>query len=156
MVLGERVNDRTMSDARVRQWRTVWATNCLRGVFVTPAMEHGACRDRIDRVVPHRKRIHNVLWPDNQPGRWDVVEARKVAEEIGWYLESPMNVDGLVLLGRRVTDLFMKDAEFGALRLVNGIAALSLPHPSGRSRVWNDDQARDEWVPRLMEAISCT
>lgn len=68
-------------------------------------------------------------------GRWDNGVARRAAQELlAGVFES------FVLLGRRVADAFRVSYGFQVRGLGNKLL-LSLPHPSGRCRAWNEPGA---------------
>lgn len=85
------------------------------------------------------KRV-NLLTGDRDGFRWSAPTARLAAVEV---LDAADAGDALVLLGARVTAAF--GVEFAPLqrsqrRTLGGcmVTTLVLPHPSGRSRLWND------------------
>lgn len=96
-------------------------------------------------------------------GRWSAGAARDKAWELfgeGYRLGRP----AIILLGRKVTDAFrgsiIKDAYSNAMeacaepfRVLDAVAPkiVLLPHPSGRSRAWNDPMARDKARALLRE-----
>jgi len=68
-------------------------------------------------------------------GRWEARSARLAAQAV---LGEGFEV--CVLLGRRVADAFGGNASFYLVQR-EGRLLLSLPHPSGRCRVWNEPWA---------------
>jgi len=66
--------------------------------------------------------------------RWSLPEARGRAQAI---LEGRSDGD-IILLGRRVCDAFERSEHEFWMRIGRFV---TLPHPSGRSRTWNDPEA---------------
>jgi len=97
-------------------------------------------------------------------GKWSTKEARSRALELfaeGYRLGRP----AIVLLGAKVSAAFrsavLKDAYSnsteacaGFFRVLDAVGpkVVLLPHPSGRSRVWNDPTSRDKAREVLREA----
>ena len=85
--------------------------------------------------------VRNLLPPDPVSGAWDATAAKVNAH----YVESYADERGLrmVFLGRRVARAFGMDFPLGSFIEGAGgcVDCLVLPHPSGRSRAWNDPVA---------------
>lgn len=89
----------------------------------------------------------NVLYPSNKCGSWDARLANIVRDGALGCLSNPTKYTHVILLGRRVTDLFCgRDRKFGWVDWVGILPALSLPHPSGRNRFWNDGERAEKKV----------
>lgn len=104
----------------------------------------GSAGGRLRRVVlglPRRVYLGKSIGRANLcAGRWSVREARARAAE----LVDVAAQDGgaIVMLGRKVADAFGADHVLPFTRVEQFVA---VPHPSGRNRVWNDQDA----VPRV-------
>jgi len=70
-------------------------------------------------------------------GRWDAERARREAARLQ---SRAAPGSALVLLGARVASAFRVPTPFRVSR-ADGVHVLSLPHPSGRCRTWNDPSA---------------
>jgi hypothetical protein len=85
---------------------------------------------------------------------WDVAEARVSAQSL---LERRAAGTGFVLLGRKAEDVFGWVYPRYEVRYIHPYYMLSLPHPSGLCREWNDPhnvvKARLAWADlrRLVE-----
>jgi len=151
LVIAERVNNRSITDERVARWRQRWdwrtalALNCNAG--------YGSLK-RLAEFFPKwcKYQVINILPPDNKAGTWDSGLARKMVSKAPEALDSD-TYSGIVLLGRRVTDLFFQGVPFGTQSYYNGIPVLCMPHPSGRNRFWNDKNAKKKvrrWVKKFL------
>ena len=155
IAIGERVNERKMSDARVAKWEETWKRLPLRAMLTTPAMVRGTARARLNRLAAV-DRVINLLPPDNRPGTWDQEFARDQARWLRSYLyekDADSQWSGIILMGRRVTAAFDGPQEFGFTTYVGPVKALVIPHPSGRSGFWRqpkiEEKVRDEWIPLI-------
>ena len=97
---------------------------------------------RPDYIARFRRR--NLLTGDRDGFRWSAPKAREAAAEILLELEAG---DALVLLGARVCAAFYASFIPCEATVVVGrdrqgarcaFRALTVPHPSGRSRLWNE------------------
>jgi len=90
----------------------------------------GPGRRRLDRVLGEgRWRGLNLLPPSSKGGEWDAATARE--NWVAWKIEPPA-----VLLGSRVAAAAGLPGA-GIPSVVNDF--LTIPHPSGRSRLWNEE-----------------
>lgn len=86
---------------------------------------------------------------------WSRWEARQAASDI---LSGQATLFGrldarpavVVALGRKVATAFDLSVEFFDVQVVEGVSVVSLPHPSGLSRAWNDPAA----APRARELLA--
>lgn len=116
---------------------TEWVADPL-GAVLAREMPMGPTRANLDRLLPGRKRVVNLLWPDAQPGAWLAEPAVLAARELGAWARARGRC--LVLLGLRVAQAF-GGGELFDLRL-GDVPMLVLPHPSGRSHALNDPTSR--------------
>lgn len=79
----------------------------------------------------------NLLWPSPITGYWDPVEAEAVVERLRPEIEKYGTV---LLFGSRVCQAF--GVRFDVLKR-QGVY-VPLPHPSGRSRLWNSCEVLDQ------------
>jgi hypothetical protein len=88
---------------------------------------------------------------------WDPVFARRIAAGILLGRTGPACLSGrlapkIVLLGRRVQAAFGVRGEPFAIYSRPGITLVSIPHPSGRCRAWNDPAAYSRAREVLVES----
>ena len=92
--------------------------------------------------------------------RWSVVSARAAADEI---IKSHNNRT-LLLLGSKVASAFWLgnmvvyqaykfERSFSGETSHASFAAMRLPHPSGRSRIWNDPTEKDRFKSNLLSLL---
>ena len=156
LVVGERINARQMEDCRAAGWLDCWDRHGWDAAIRLEA--RGGSLNRLEGLLPEH-RVVNLLPPDNKCGTWDEGLARKVADQAIFYFGLPVSRGGpsdyeaVVLLGKRVAKAFFgSKVEFGHIEPIGKLFALCMPHPSGRSRFWNDAGARDKvrgWVREL-------
>ena len=97
---------------------------------------HGSRREFLNRLGVHWNDGINLLWPSPIPGDWDATEAKHVVESMRDRVET---YDKVLLFGRRVCNAFGVPFEIG---VVYNDRYVALPHPSGRSRLWQDREIR--------------
>jgi len=92
--------------------------------------------------------MFNLLPPCAASGVWNTAQAKKYANEMLDYAADQHTQYGapedarLVLLGRKVERAFTAEEHpWGAVYQVQDIDCMTIPHPSGRCRVWNDRRA---------------
>lgn len=156
IVIGERINAKHLNDCKKQGWLDCWNRHGWEAALRLPA--HGGSLSRLEDMLPDHCVV-NLLPPDNKCGAWDRELARKVADQATLYFGLPESrggcaaYDSIVLLGKRVAKAFLgHNVEFGHIEPIGKLFALCMPHPSGRSRFWNDPGARDqvrEWVREL-------
>lgn len=73
------------------------------------------------------------------PRAWCDEDARERAADV--FALAKRRGQSVVLLGARVSRAFGFDFEPFSVRYVEGARVLTLPHPSGRCRAWNDPAA---------------
>lgn len=153
LVIGERVNNRDLTPSKVQRWRQSWIRWGWKAALATEAMVRGQSRTRLDQIVLGEKWVVNLLPPDNKPGSWDQKMARQMAAEAeAWLRGKRCPIRGVVLLGRRVGNMFMPGAAFGTTGRIGDIPVLLVPHPSGRNRFWNEAEnvkKAKRWAKRL-------
>lgn len=151
LVVGERVNNPTISDVAVERWRDWWEEHSWDGVIAVPSS--GGSLRRMKKLLGGRPyRVVNILPPDNRIGTWDRELAQRIAADAAPWTAYQEQYDSIVLLGRRVSGLFFPKSEFGYIGQIGKLPALCFPHPSGRSRWWNDKNAErraKRWLKRL-------
>lgn len=117
----------------------------------------GAAGDRLRRILGLDKATYLSLWRVNLcVGRWSTLRARDRAGDLLLDVTAPWSV--VVMLGAKVASacgyphglmtcahatVRVEEVEYGEAGWVRQAAdgefmAVSLPHPSGRCRVWND------------------
>jgi len=116
---------------------TEWSADPLAAVLARE-MPDGPTRRNLDRLLPGRKRVVNLLWPDAEPGAWHAEPAAVAAAALGAWARARGRC--LVLLGLQVAQAF-GGGELFDLRL-GEVPMLVLPHPSGRSHALNDVWSR--------------
>lgn len=110
---------------------------------------HGLTRDGAFRFGPGRSRLldcgvrwnrsANLLWCSTI-GQWDAREAERWATKLRSDRDFRQH-DVVYMAGRRVAAAFgLSDLEMFTWRDVGGQRFVLLPHPSGRSRIWNSRQ----------------
>lgn len=125
IAVGERANDEARGLSRI--WDLTWAAQ-------TPAFV-GQMEKLEDLLGVSLDRAINLLPPHPCPAPWDARKARKIALAMVRWARG----HDLVLLGRKVASAFgLGDAEFGEHRA----RVILMPHPSGRNRLWNDEEFR--------------
>lgn len=87
-------------------------------------------------------------WRDASP--WSAPRAREAAEERAEMIRRGPGV--AVLLGRRVGEAFGARGEFFEWTELDGLAAVVIPHPSGRNLLWNNPGTADAAGRALREA----
>ena len=156
LFLGERINDPSMSHEKVARWRRLWERHGWRASFCVPVSGGSLRRLRCLTPLDVGRMIFNVLPPDNKCGSWDRELAELMAKKAATDLPKFAQCDGVILLGRRVTDLFFPGAEFGHVGSIGSLPTLCMPHPSGRSRYWNDANAEKRtknWISEFVKVI---
>lgn len=100
------------------------------------ALRWGTSRKRLIDLGLRWDNAVNVLGPASRPGLWHQVFAKSV---VRWLKPAALSAyDVVVLLGSRVAKTWGESPGEVRARVV------SLPHPSGRNRLWNDPAcARD-------------
>ena len=154
IAVGERIHNPKLSaraEARLAaDWKPMLSP-ALRVVSSTRTRWLAVGGDRVSYMF-------NLLPPCATSGAWNAALATKHAEEMLSYAAdqhmqygAPENAR-LVLLGRKVERAFT-DAprQWGTVYVVDGIDCTTLPHPSGRCRVWNDTQAHARLRRALIE-----
>ena len=132
----------------------------------TPAMTRGPSCARLCRLLGMDREdflIWNLLHPDNKPGTWHADKARDCARPVADHLcDRYPEQDRVLLLGERVVAAFnYSGARFGDPVTIHNpsgrshkVSAMVVPHPSGRSRFWNDPDAEGEIRSRIQGFIS--
>jgi hypothetical protein len=93
------------------------------------------------------------LWRTNLcQGKWNASKARTRAAKI---VATDMPWSVIVLLGRKVSDSLDFDNPLFTVQLVHDgrVKLISLPHPSGRNRTWNDAYNITRARSMLMDAV---
>lgn len=98
------------------------------------AFKRGLGRKRLEELGLRWDAAMNLLMPSPVIGEWDAEKADRVAGACWPYLEQTYRV--IVMCGRRVARAFKRDGDIPSLEAQGRV--LLLPHPSGRSRAWND------------------
>jgi hypothetical protein len=137
----------------MRRWRRWWREHGWLGALRVAAT--GGSLSRLDKFLPrHGYRVVNVLPPSSACGSWDARFAREISDQVIAYFHANSNYTHVILLGRRVMDLFCgRDRRFGWVQTIGRVPALCLPHPSGRNRFWNDGKAEgkvEKWVEKFL------
>lgn len=155
VAVGERGNWPITQVQAVQEWASVWLARPLACVLTCPAFPSREQRARFAASTGLRPdKWVNLLPPDTKPGTWDREDARVAALALlrhaaarGWRL---------ALLGRRVAEAVspLVRLEFARECTVmspcgDPVSCLPLPHPGGRSRVLNSEDARE----RCREAV---
>ena len=149
VAIGERVNSPSMTDLRVAHWRQKWEANSVSCICNTPAMVHGATKERLFDLTslrPGEVQIVNILPPDNKCGTWDKDLAELCAVRLlTWMQTVNCPWERIILLGKRVSETLVDrtDVEFGTVYDLVGTPALCYPHPSGRSHYLNENCYRE-------------
>lgn len=138
LAVGERCHVPLLSSAAEERIARLWDQAPLRCVLTFPAFAGVTPTCVRARHLLPGARFCNLLPPSPRPGLWDARLARHVAPLVhGWAAENACKV---ALLGRRVTAAFLgAEVPLGVTRGVEGVVYLTLPHPSGLSRLWNDE-----------------
>lgn len=149
LTIAERVNaSTTQTPERQSAYRKMYTgPNAIRYVLGMPCMEYGPTRKRLDSWMACEYDRCNILWPHHKSGEWDAVDASAVVHAVKPALAGRK----LVLLGRRVGVAFGLHPEWPWGESTDGM--ILLPHPSGRSRVFNDDDERDAVLSSLREFL---
>lgn len=155
LFIGERINNRTLTNARVALWHRYWLRLGWRAAFLLPVSGHSL--NRLKKLVPFGvgRTVINILPPDNKCGTWDKELAKKMQDTAASELNGN-SYDCIILLGRRVIDLFFPKVKFGTRAYYNGLPVLCMPHPSGRNRYWSDKNAEQRvrrWIKKLLEMV---
>jgi hypothetical protein len=87
----------------------------------------------------------NLLWPSHEPGKWDAREARRVAEVL---MPEVLEYDVVILFGVKVCVAFQVKFE----PCVTQGKFLPLPHPSGRCRLWNNEETHHR-IRKVMKEL---
>ncbi len=102
-------------------------------------------------LVTYLRRTERVNLLDAYPGeRWPSAEARDRARSLLPRLAGRTTL----LAGRRVAAAFGVDAPWYEWVELDGGRVAVLPHPSGRSRYWNDPANRDAAAEFLRAALN--
>lgn len=166
IAVGERGHWPHLSEQGQETWRQVWIDCPVSSFLTAGAFQNGYGRLGKLGFVPHRGV--NLLPPRADSGVWDKPQASAAMWHVLQY--AAMHGGQLALMGRRVCNTFVHVAcqpfvEFGDQRrtMVTGkwvtrdlrpVHALALPHPSGRSRWLNDEDAR-EMIRDKIHAFHC-
>lgn len=143
LLVGERMNA-----ARWRPWRDEspergYALRLRLGCFRT-----GAGRERLLSMGLQWHAGINLLWPSPRLGEWDAGEARAAADMLLPFVVADFTA--VVMLGRRVAAAFRRagleacDMQYDVRKSTGtrvGPLWVAFPHPSGRSRWWNEPDA---------------
>ena len=137
VVVGERLNVGSLTAKRADFWARRWRDllvldpeRLLSNLLRLGAFNHGASRTKLLATGLRWDGALNLL-PPAAIGTWEPALARQVAASIRPVLAA--RADRVVLLGRRVAGAFAT-----ATSKRGGHDFVELPHPSGRSRLWND------------------
>jgi hypothetical protein len=108
----------------------------------------------------------NLLPPDRKCGTWEPALARANAFRLATeWPEDDLGAPRFLLMGRRVTAAFSgktsrgapvcgdQEAKFGTIFFAWDRPCIALPHPSGRSRWWNEE-GREEMVRWWVDVFS--
>lgn len=112
LVIGERANLPKKSDAEIKRWRGIY--NNLHWSAAMFVKMSGGSLLRLRKLIKKVEYdVVNILPPDNKCGTWDKELAEVMASLLPDYLYQQSKYAGVVLMGRRVTDLFRPGAWFG-------------------------------------------
>lgn len=103
------------------------------------AFSWGSSRRRLVDLGLRWDMAMNLLGSSPAIGSWDRAAAARVAAALAPHLAA--SGARVVLLGVRVAEAF----DFGLFNRTPLVSPLRLPHPSGRSRVWNESGAAERW-----------
>lgn len=79
LVIGERVNNRGLTDRKVKEYRRIWSKWGWNAAFRLDAF--GGSLKRLDKFLPENGyRVVNVLYPSNKCGSWDAALANIVRD----------------------------------------------------------------------------
>lgn len=140
LVVGERCHTPDLHPEKERRYAWLWDARPMKCVMTFPAFDGDSLACRRARSLFPGAHLSNLLSPQARAGGWDPKLAKFVAQLVhGWAVEKGAR---LALLGRRVADAFFPGGEvpLGALRAVDGVPYLTVPHPSGLCREWNDPE----------------
>lgn len=150
VAIAERIHEPRLDAEDVWRWDRAWHTATLSCILSAPTMTQKATRTRLNRLMGvDAEKVVNLLPPHNRPGVWDQRFAREcVTALVPWLRE---NAEGVILLGRRVINVFTSGGEFCSVTEVGPVPALCLPHPSGRSRFLNEPANRERVQAAIRE-----
>lgn len=161
LFIAERVHDPELRFEEVQSAEYAWSNSPLACMLTNPGMMLGNTRQRLHDFLrsPYKSeglRVMNLLPPSVEMGAWNPVQAKANAKLLHSVFDVPpqwnpdcftSGVLGIthpayvVLLGRKVADAFgwtRELASLGCSSYLGYVPAILMPHPSGRSRVWND------------------
>ena len=162
VAVAERVLNRQMSSRKVEAFRKAHLAKPAQRMWWGACLEESPrSRARVAGLLGGRYPDHfvNLLWPDSETS-WDHVAARDMARVL---LEEKLTSPPafVALLGKRVCDAFSFVGSFGFnvrpgdwTELPSGVVLAALPHPSGRSRFWNDAGRAKELQSRLERVLA--
>lgn len=130
-----------MTDEQIYRWDKGWRQLPLVSALEGAAFTDGATKKRLDQLIPPGVQRINLLPPHPRAGAWDARLAVRVAALVA--VKGGFN--RIILLGRRVTDAFFTRTPLGVSFLSGGVSYLTLPHPSGRCRAYNDPAERERY-----------
>lgn len=142
VAVAERDHSPQMDIEDVVRWNQVWHTAPLSCMLSSHAIQ-GPTRTRLNQLMNvNPDRILHLLPPDRRSGLWDQSFAAHCADKLLPWLIS--NAQGIILLGRRVIDVFTADTEFCVITQVCQVPTLCLPGPGDVSRFMAAPDNRDK------------
>jgi hypothetical protein len=174
VAVGEREHVPRLTFELVGEYRRHWAADPVGAMLDSPAFVGGATGTRFERYGAVARYRVNLLPPDRTIGTWETALARHNAFKLAteWPVDD-LGAPRFLLMGRRVTDAFTAgqygagdsgvcypdgtrpggQAPFGTIFFAWDRPCIALPHPSGRSRWW-DEEGRQETVRRWVDLFS--
>lgn len=172
VAVGEREHDPRLALEVVSELRRSWAADPVRTMLHSPAFEGGATGTRFARYGAVARYRVNLLPPDRKCGTWEPGLARQNAFRLATeWPEDDLGAPRFLLIGRRVIDAFSGTArgsevylsgqsrhKFGTIFFAWDRPCIALPHPSGRSRWWNEEGREDmvRWWVDVFSRCFCS
>lgn len=179
VAVGEREHDPRLALEAVGDARRRWAEDPLGAMLSNEAFVGGGpTGSRFGRYGAVARYRVNLLPPDRKCGTWEPALARANAFRLATeWPEDDLGAPRFLLMGRRVTAAFSGAAwedeaykhltfrgalvsgelggglKFGTIFFAWDRPCIALPHPSGRSRWWNEE-GREEMVRWWVDVFS--